>query len=160
MNSQKLATTADARARRLRAIEAVAVMGMTHAEAAAYSGMNKGTLANLMSKPEVKEYIADMQEAHSKKLNVSREQVIQGILDAKDHAKMVNEPATELRCWEAIAKMQGYNAPERHVHELSDDAKKLAETIQSMDDNKLYELSGRDNVLTLNSDDFHRVENE
>jgi len=31
---------------------------------------------------------------------------------------MLSEPATEIRAWEAIAKMQGLNAPERHVYEL------------------------------------------
>lgn len=160
MKVQELATTANARARRLKAVEAVAVMGMTHAEAAAYSGMKVTSLSVMMSKPEVKRYIADMQEAQAKRLNISREEVIQGILDEIKHARMVNEPGTALRGWETIAKMQGYNAPVRVSHELPEEATKFMEAMQTMRDEDLFELTGKQGLIELTSDDYHEVAGE
>lgn len=157
MSPKSLATKPNARARRLRAIEAVASMGMTYAEAAAYAGMSPASVGNLMKKPEVRRYMANLQEAHAKKLNVSRERVIEGILESIEHAKMVNEPGTELRGWETIAKMQGYNAPERHIHELPEDTRKALEAMQTMRDEDLYRVTGKSELIELNEDDFKTV---
>lgn len=155
--SSELATTQSARARRLKAIEAIAVMGMTHAEAASYSGMTVNSVRTLMQKDEVRSYIADIQQAQSKRLSVSREQVMQGMLDAISHAKMLGEPATELRGWEAVAKMQGYNAPERHIHELPKDTQRYLDAVKELRDEELYEITGKKSLIHLSEDDYARV---
>lgn len=142
----------DARARRLKAIEAFAVHGMTIKEAAAFTGIKPATLSAMKKDPRVQGYIKNLQEANAKKLNVKREQVIQGILDAIDHAKMTNEPAVEIRGWEAIAKLQGYNAPDRVVHDLPDDVKRMMESMKDMDDHQIAKLAGQDNLIELSPD--------
>jgi len=156
--TSEIASTASARARRLKAIEAIAVVGMTHPEAAAYAGMTVNSVRALMQKDEVKRYIADIQQAQAKKLNVSREQVLQGMLNAIDHAVLLGEPATELRGWEALAKLQGYNAPERHIHEIPEDTKRYLDTVKEMRDEELYELTGKRSLIQLSEDDFARVD--
>lgn len=149
MDVTELATVEDARTRRLKVIEAVASMGMTQAEAAAYAGVKKSTVKALLQDERVQGYIRDLQEAHAKRLNVKREQVIEGLLEAIDHAKMMNEPSTEMRGWEAIAKMQGYNAPERRIHDLSEDTKRMVETMRGMGDAEIAKMAGMGEVIEL-----------
>ena len=148
-----LADVADARARRLKAIEAVAVHGMTQKEAAAFAGLKPSSVGSLLKDERVQAYMRDMQEAQAKALNIKREQVIRGILDAIDHARMTNEPASELRGWETIAKMQGYFAPDRVIHDLPEDTKRLMETMRDMDENQLAKLAGQDNLIDLRPGD-------
>ena len=156
MSASSLAKTPDARARRLRAIEAIAVMGMNQREAAAYAGIKPDTVSKLMQMPQAQRYIKDIQDSNAKKLNVSRERVMEGILSAIDHARMVNEPGTELRGWEQISKMQGFNAPERHIHELSEDTEKFLTEMREMQDEDLYRLTESQNIIELTEDDYKK----
>src|SRR5690625_127942 len=156
---QDLATVEDARTRRLKVIEAVASMGMTHAQAAAHAGVAQNTVKSILADPRVKQYIAKIQEAQADRLNVRREQVIEGLLEAIEHARMVNEPATEIRGWEAIAKMQGYNAPERHIHDLPEDTKRMMQALQDMPDEQVARLAGMGSIIELEpGKDFEDVE--
>lgn len=150
-----LAERVDARAKRMKAIEAIAIHGMSRKEAAAFAGLAPGTVTSLLNDERVQAYMKNMQEAHARALNVKREDVIKGILDAIEHAKMTNEPAVEIRGWEAIAKMQGYNAPERHIHDLPEDTKRLVETLQSMDQAEIAKLAGMGNLIELTPEDYH-----
>ena len=159
MNELDLGHNEATRARALKVIEAVAVMGMTHREAAAYTQLPLTTIGSIMGRDDVKQYVKNMQAANAKKVNVTREQVLEGMLEAIEHAKMVGEPGTEIRGWEAISKMQGYNAPEKHVHDLPDDTKKLLEELRRTDDSRLAELAGSQNLLELTADDY-KVSNE
>ncbi len=159
MDVTDLATAEDARTRRLKVIEAIAAMGMTHAEAAAYAGVKKSTVSQLLKDKRIQRYIQDLQEAQAKRLNIRREQVIEGILESIEHAKMTNEPATQIRGWEAIAKMQGYNAPERHIHDMPDDTKKMLETMRGMGDDEIAKMAEMDNVVELQpGKDFREVD--
>jgi len=148
-NVTLLADHADARARRLNAIEAIAVRGMRTKEAAAFAGIEPATLRNLLNDERVQSYIKQMQAAHAEALNVRRGDVIRGMLDAIDHAKLVNDPSTEIRGWEAIAKLQGYNAPEKHLHDLPDDTKRLLEAMQNMNDADVAKLANMDDLIDL-----------
>jgi len=144
-----LADKENARARRLRAIEAVAVHGMNFKEAAAFAGVSSATVSTMMKDPRVQKYIKQVQEAHAQALNIRREDVLRGMLDAIDHAKMMSDPNAELRGWEAIAKIQGYNAPELRIIDLPEDTKRLMETMQQMSDTELAKLANVDNMLEL-----------
>lgn len=156
-----IADREDARARRMKAVEAVAVQGMTAREAAAFSGLKQSTVTALLKDPRVKQYMQEVQRAHAEAMNVRREDVIRGILEAIDHAKVTNEPAVEIRGWEAIAKMQGYNAPETVLHDLPDDTKRMMEKLQGMNDSDLAKLAGMDNLIDLHPEEgYQRVSDE
>ena len=159
MDVLDLAKTETTRAKILKVIEAVGVMGMTRKQAAAFSGMPKSTVDSILSRGEVKEYIQDMQEAAAKECQVSRQDVIRGMKRAIDHAEMVSEPGVELRGWEAIAKLEGMNAPERHIHDLPEDTKKLMEAMQSMSDSQLVDMAGQRELIELSSDDYKVEDN-
>lgn len=154
MKPQDIATQDAARARRMKAIEAVAVMGMNYREAGEYSGLTQGTVSNLMQKPKVKEYVAQIQRTQARKLNVSRERVMEGILDAISDAKMLGEPASQIRGWEQIAKMQGYYAPERRVLELPEEAQEFINAMQSLDSSEVARLAGQNDLIELSADDY------
>ena len=153
-----IAKNPDARARRLKAIEAVAVMGMSRKEASEYSGLAPNSISSLFQKPEVKKYIAQIQRQEEKKFKISREQVLEGFMEAINDAKLLSEPATQIRGWEQIAKMEGFYAPERRVLELPEDAREMIQTLQNLDTHELARLAGMDNLIELQEDDFHRVE--
>lgn len=153
-----IAKNADARARRLKAIEAVAVMGMSRKDASEYSGLTPSSISNLLQKPEIKKYISRIQRQEEKKFRISREQVLEGFMEAIGDAKMLSEPATQIRGWEQIAKMEGFYAPERRVLELPEDAREMIQTLQNLDTQELAKLAGMDNLIELKEEDFHRVE--
>jgi len=132
-------------------------MGMTHKEAAEHTGLSCSAIRSLMSQPKVKQYVAEIQEEHAQKLNVSREQVIEGMLQAIQDARMLGEPASQIRGWEQIAKMQGYYAPERRVLELPDDAREFIDAMQSLDTAEVARIAGQNNLIELTDDDWQEV---
>lgn len=153
----KLSDKTQARARRLKVIEAVAVMGMTAAEAASYAGVSEGGVRKMLADERVKKHIADMQQAASARLQVTREDVTRGILQAIEDARMLGEPASQIRGWEAIAKMQGYNAPERHIHEIPEDTREYIEMLRTASDSDLMRLTGARGLIELTEEDYKRV---
>ena len=158
MAKTEIAKSPNARARRLKAIEAVTVMGMTHKEAAEYSGLSPKSIGTLLSDPKVKQYIAKLQRQEEKKFKISREQVLEGIMEAIQDAKLLSEPATQIRGWEQIAKMEGFFAPERREVDLPEDTKEMIRSLQDLDSDTLARLAGQDNIIDLNDDDFKQLD--
>lgn len=134
-------------------------MGMSHEEAAAYSGLSTGTVRTLFQDERVKAYVAKIRRARERRLNVTREDVVEGMLGAIERAQQLSEPATEIRGWEAIAKLQGLNAPERHVHELPEETREMLEALRAMDDDTIAKLAGA-GAIDLSPEDFQRVEHD
>lgn len=160
MPATQIASSPNARARRLKAIEAVTVMGMTHKEAADYSGLKPGTISTLLAKPEVKKYMAQLQRQEEKKFKITREQVLEGMMEAINDAKLLSEPATQIRGWEQIAKMEGFFAPERREVDLPEDTKEMIRSLQDLDSASLAKLAGQDTLIELDENDFCRVESD
>lgn len=133
-------------------------MGMSIREAAEFSGLQAGTVSKLMMEPKVKAYVAELQQEQADKLNISREEVMQGMLDAIKDAKLLGEPASQIRGWEQIAKMQGYYAPERRVLELPDNARDFIAAMQSLDSAEIARLAGQNNLIELTEDDWSEVD--
>ena len=158
MQLTDIASNPSARTRRLKAIEAVTVMGMTHKEAAEYSGLSPKSIGTLLSDPKVKQYIAKLQRQEEKKFKISREQVLEGIMEAIQDAKLLSEPATQIRGWEQIAKMEGFFAPERREVDLPEDTKEMIRSLQDLDSDTLARLAGQDNIIDLNDDDFKQLD--
>ena len=113
-----------------------------------------------MADERVQRYIDRLRKQTEHQHRVTRDDVIQGLLDARERAEMLSEPATEIRAWEAIAKMQGLNAPERHVYELPPETKKMIHTLQNMDDKQVAEIAGVDGLIELGSEDYQEVDSD
>lgn len=135
-------------------------MGMTYKEASDYSGLAPGTISQLMQKPEIKEYVGRLQKQEEKKYKITREEVLAGFKEAIDDAKMLSEPATQIRGWEQIAKMEGFYAAEKREFDLPEDTKEMIRSLQDLDTDALARLAGQDNLIELNESDFQRVEHK
>jgi len=133
-------------------------MGMTYKEASEYSGLAPGTISQLMTKPEIKEYVGRLQKQEEKKFKITREQVLEGFMEAINDAKLLSEPATQIRGWEQIAKMEGFYAAEKREFDLPEDTKEMIRSLQDLDTDTLAKIAGQDNMIELNESDFQRVE--
>lgn len=158
--SNKLANNEAAHTRRLRAIEAVASMGMNLAEAAAYSGLKPKTISAMLKDKRVRKYIAKLRSHQDKRLKIKREDVVGGVLDAIDRAKMLGEPSNEIKGWDLIAKLEGLHAPERVIHELPEEARELVETLRSMDSAEIAKLANAGDIIELSQSDFQQVDEQ
>jgi len=160
MSSSRLAKTPNAHARRLKAVEGVVVLGLTYKKAGERAGLSAKAVGALMADERVQRYIDRLRKQTEHQHRVTRDDVIQGLLDARERAEMLSEPATEIRAWEAIAKMQGLNAPERHVYELPPETKKMIHTLQNMDDEQVAKIAGVDGLIELGPEDYQEVDSD
>lgn len=160
MKIERLSENANTNTRRLKAVESVVVLGLSHKEAAERSGLTTGSVGALMQDERVQRYIDKLHAETERQHKVTREDVIQGLLDARERAELLSEPATEIRAWEAIAKMQGLNAPERHIYDLPEETKKMIHTLQNMDDEQVAKLAGVDGLIELGPGDYEEVHDD
>lgn len=72
----------------------------------------KSSAALLLTNPNIRKYIADKREESSKSLKISKEMLIQDLLDIKN-ANLGGKSSLAIRAIEVINRMQGYNEPEK-----------------------------------------------
>jgi len=78
------------------------------------------------------------------RLQISRDQVVQGLLSAFEQAKEIGEPLAMIRVMAEVGKMMGIYAPKVAVkRRLSSDEKELKQRIQEMSDKELLEIAQR-----------------
>jgi len=152
----QLANNESAHTRRLKVVEAIGSMGMTTAEAAAYAGLSTASVRGILKDERVVRYLSKVRQHQEKRFEIRRENVVEGILDAIGRAKMLGEPATEIRGWESLAKLQGLNAPERVIHDLPEEAIDLINTMKSMNTADVARIAGSGSTIELSEDDFRR----
>lgn len=157
---KNLADNSAAHARRLKAVEAIACMGMTKAQAAEYSGLSVGGINNMLQDERVQKYIERLRKSQDKRAQITRDEVVIGVKDAIDRAKRLGEPRTEIAGWETLIRMQGLNAPERMVVELPEETREMLDTLKGMDSAQVAELAGTGNIIDLDPEDFDHVDDE
>lgn len=74
----------------------------------------------LLTKTNIKEYIDIKREETSKTLNITKESLIQDLIDIKN-ANKIDRPVVATKAIEVINKMQGYNAVEKQEIKLQGD---------------------------------------
>ena len=72
---------------------------------------------------------------------IRREDVINGVLDAIDRARLEGEPNTEIQGWKEVAKLMGYYAPEVLKVQLTDDQARWQKQFEGMSDEELLKLT-------------------
>jgi hypothetical protein len=78
---------------------------------------------------------------------ITKEDVVFGVRDAIDRAKIIAEPATEIRGWEVISKLLGYDAPQKIDINVRETISVVQQQMRSLPDDKLVELLGAGNVI-------------
>ncbi|MBU6257885.1 MAG: terminase small subunit [Burkholderiales bacterium] len=94
--------------------------GSRAAAAAGYGVSGRSVAAvRLLANASVRAAIAARQGVDSKRLDIERQDVIQGLLAAVAQAKEDRNPAAMISGWSQIGRMLGYFAPERREVEVT-----------------------------------------
>lgn len=96
-----------------------------------------------------------MQEDLRKKLRVTKEDVVLGIMDAIGDARILADPKAQIAGFREIGLLMGYYAPTKVDVTHSDNVRKVQERLQQLPDDKLQEMAGED-ILDA---DFYEVRN-
>ena len=93
-----------------------------------------------MIKPDVQAVLAERQGEVADRLQITREGVIQGLLEAVHMARVQSNPAGMIAGLREIGKMLGFYAPETHRVELVPDSAALEQRFQYLPDHELLAL--------------------
>lgn len=94
-----------------------------------------------LSKPVVKERIAERQREFSAELRVTKANVLTGLLEAVTLARGQNNPAAMISGLREVGKMLGYYEPEVHRVHLSSDQRVLEAKFKVMSDEELLQIA-------------------
>ena len=79
----------------------------------------------------------------SEEVGITRLDVVNGIRDAIERARVQAEPATEIAGWREIGKILGHYAPETRKVLLTDDQDRVVRKLESMTTQELLEMVER-----------------
>lgn len=132
-------------------VYACEVLGLPARVAAAQAGM----AAHKVSAPHLQQARTLLKQQIRGEVNISKEDVVFGIREAIDRAKIINEPSTEIMGWDRIAKLLGYDAPQKIDLSVTATIEVLKNNVRSMDDRLLAEMVGANNIIDV---DFYPAE--
>lgn len=99
------------------------VTGGNAAEAARRAGYSERTAkaiaCELLTKPDLQEAIQALQAQNAAQWDVTRKDVIAGVLEAVAMARAQGEPMAMIAGYRELARMMGFNAPEAHRVEVT-----------------------------------------
>lgn len=110
-------------------------------------GPKSGNTTDRLEKlPKIKQALINKQAANAYMLGLSRDTVLQGMLDAIDQAKMLADPMTQVAAWREVAKVCGFYAPEVKKIELSGPAQKVIDRMQQLSDEELAQIANAQDI--------------
>ena len=119
--------------------------GMTWAEATVKAGYSSPSSSSELSKdPRVLEIVNYERKKHEEVVNMTREKVMNGFLEAVEIARLQAEPATMVKAWSEVARMCGYYAPETRKIDISISAKRMVDKFETMSDEELLKYAEKD----------------
>lgn len=115
--------------------------GAHAAVAAGYAvGSARITASRLLTRDNVREALAERQAVAAHEARITRQRVLDGLLEAIASAKANMDPAAQIRGWAEVAKMLGYNAPETKHVVLSAEGDRRRAELEALSDAELLEL--------------------
>ncbi len=131
--------------RQQRFVDAYALCGNS-AEAARRAGYSVKTAGQIgqenLKKPAIAAALAARQALYADELQVTKEDVVSGLLRAIGLARAQENPAAMIQGCAALAKLCGFYAPERQQVELSSDTTALQAKFVAMSDAQLLAIAG------------------
>lgn len=130
-------------AQRAKYIEARG-LGMVPLRAAEYAGYkNPESYAyNLEKEPDIIAALAKVQLQNAKLSRMTREKVLDIVLEAIEMARTIQDPTAILRGAQELSKMCGFYAPEKKTLALTDERNKVRGELALMTETDLIELAG------------------
>jgi len=96
--------------------------------------------AHVENAPAVQEQLAIARAEFAKETGITKQAVLQGLMEAADMAKLLADPMAMVRAWSEIGKMMGHYAPEvkKHLHGLD---KESRDALKALPDDQLHRLA-------------------
>lgn len=120
--------------------------GLSPVQAATAAGYKdpKHSAIRLQKLDWAKKELANLAAVQAKEMQMSREKVQEGILDAIELARIGGktgpDPSAMIRGWAEINRMCGFYAPEKKQLELTTAQKRLRTDFETLPDDKLLEM--------------------
>lgn len=129
-------------------------LGLPGRRAASLAGVPYG----LMCKPQIVQAREALKTAMRGAMALTRDDVLFGIREAIDRARLISEPATEIMGWEKIAKIAGLDAPQKIDINITASVAVLKGHVRAMSDADLAKfVGGTGNIIDV---DFYPVKGE
>lgn len=139
-------------AKQLRWVDEFLLDGNATAAAvrAGYSERSARSIAHEnLTKPDVQAVLAARRGEVASRMKVTREGVIQGLLEAVAMGREQRNPAAMISALREIGKMLGYYAPEVKRVELSGDSRGLISQLEGLSDEELEAVVARGQAAYL-----------
>lgn len=130
----------------------VEVVGLTVIRAAEICGVKSPY--NLLKKPHMVSARAKYREAIRGDVDFSRDDVVFGMKEAIDQAKVLGDPMAQIAGWREIGKIKGYDKIPQVNITLTGTIEDFKKQLVNMPTERLLELAGN-NIL---DGDFYRVQ--
>lgn len=115
--------------------------GLTQADAAEAAGLS-GNGSGTAMLPSVQAELARIRESMAVDSGVSRQTIIDGLVDAAAMAKLLADPTGMVAAWRELGKLLGHYAPEVRKVEKGINKGDLLKAMDSMTDEELLRLQG------------------
>lgn len=116
-------------------------MGMPQAAAARTAGYRAGMSTELMRRPEIQQEILAQTQNFSKELILSRNDVLTGLLDAIQDAKLQGDATPQIAGWREVGRIIGCYAPEEKKVSYSGDISVIQKRVMELSDERLHEYT-------------------
>lgn len=126
------------------------VLGLPLARAARDAGVG----INLAYQPHIIQARDLLKRTLRETTKITKDDVVFGMHDAIGRAKILGEPATEIRGWEAIAKILGYDAPQKIDINVRESINVIRDNLRELPDEELLRLADDKRVIDA---DFYVV---
>ena len=99
------------------------------------------TACRMLKEPVVQAAVAERQGEIAEELEISREKVMRGLLDAVEIARLQADPGAMVKAWSEIARMCGYYAPVKQRVDVSVSAQRMVGQLELLSDVQLLRLA-------------------
>ena len=108
--------------------------------------MNTTDAKDLEKLPKITQALINQRARNAHMLGLTRDSVLQGFVDAIDQAKAMADPMAQIAGWREVGKVCGFYAPEVKKVELSGNAKRIIDRMQTLSDQELLEIAGAEDI--------------
>ena len=126
------------------------VLGLPVKAAAVQAGMPP----TMISRPHIQQARELLKREIRGNLAITKEDVVFGITEAIHRARILAEPMTEIVGWEKVAKLLGYNEPQKIDVNITSSIDALKGHVRGMSDADLARVVGASDVIDA---DFYEV---
>ena len=106
--------------------------------------------SRLLSNVKLRAAIEKRQNADATRLQLERDDVLRGLLEAIVNAKILQDPGAMISGWATIARLMGYNNPEVHRVDVRLDQDAELRRLNRMSDAELEKLIANGSASTTN----------